>query len=147
MYFKINPFIVAGLIGTVTTEKDGLWPASKAFYNNFSSLKVATFKPLSSACFILYTINPYNYGFAALIDFNFSDTTIFAKYKVLYGDVTTMLNLKIGYTNNNDEVILYISRPSVTFNIMCLGKTDGVKLEYIKTPNIPSNLTVLDKYD
>ena len=138
---------MAELIGTVTTEKDGLWPASKAFYNDFSSLKVATFKSRSSACFILYTINPFNYGFAALIDFNFSDTTIFAKYKVLYGNATTMLNLKIGYTNNNDEAILYISRPSVSFNIMCLGKTDEVKLEYIKTPNIPSDLTVLDKYD
>ena len=142
-----NFWDVAELIGTVTTEKDGLWPASKAFYNNFSSLKVATFKPRSSACFILYTINPFNYGFAALIDFNFDDTTIFAKYKVLYGNVTVMSNLKIGYTNNNDEVILYISRPSVKFNIMCLGKTDEVKLEYIKAPDIPSNLTVLDKYD
>ena len=139
--------LVAELIGTVTTEKDGLWPASKAFYNNFSSLKVATFKRRSSACFILYTINPFNYGFAALIDFNFGETTIFAKYKVLYGNDTIMSNLKIGYTNNNDEAILYISRPSVTFNIMCLGKTDEVKLEYIKTPDIPSNLTILDKYD
>ena len=138
---------MAGLIGTVTTGKNGLWPASKAFYDKFSSLKVATFKPLSSACFIFYTINPFNYGFAALIDFNFGETMIFAKYKVLYGNATTMSNLKIGYTNNNDEVILYISRPSVTFNIICLGKTDEVKLEYIKTPDIPSNLTVLDKYD
>ena len=57
-----------------------------------------------------------------------------------------MDGLKIGYTKNNDEVILYISRNSVTFGIICLGKTDDVNLEY-KMSEIPSSLTILDKYD
>ena len=124
---------MAGLIGTVTTGKDGLWPASKAFYDGFTQLKIATIPQGCATCFLVYGMNSYSRNFLLYLSLNISPQgEIYTICKKIVDDIS--LNaMKIGYKKDGDKYVLYLSRTDLLMGIICLCKHDIVTLDYKKT--------------
>ena len=123
---------MAELIGTANSFKDGLLSSVNAFSNEFQYLKVASFPTTggSNATFLLISNNTYASGFAFLIDCYARDSSnLHVYYKKIYG-LGAEDELKIGYKEENDGLVLYVSRRSVLMRILCLVKSDNTTLIY-----------------
>ena len=142
---------MSGLLGTVTTDKDGLFPA-KRYKSSYLYKEIGGDKVLSvtlarySGNFIKirvpYTQNSLGYKEGVfVVDMNTG--------KVLGINIKNFdLEARYKLTDNNQIVILYIKGRPVTVNRFCmdLGFAERVSgaLELAELPEIPSDATVIN---